>query len=322
MNINYKEGLEKIYNNCLQCPKDSNILIIFDVTTEKIALDLYKIIHNKNANNNIFLQKEQKNYTHGKEPTNKTAEIMSRSNYIICLTQGSLCHTKARLESTKVGASFLSLPNYSEAVLKSEAFKADFIKLADLCDQVKSILDEAKNIQIVTQKGTDIEFLVEGRKANSAPGCIRHPGDLGSPPDIEVNIAPIERKTNGIIKVDGSIPFRNIGKLNKNVDIRVEDGACSINILKKGDYQILNELIAKDKSSSIIGELGFGFNPHAQLCGRMLEDEGTYKTFHVGVGSNSTIGGNNTANSHIDFVTKNPIVYIDGKEIDFWNLNQ
>ena len=223
------------------------------------------------------------------------------------------------MKSSLKGASFLSLPHYSKEVIESDAFKANFKEIANICDYVKSLLDKSSKVRIKTNNGTDIEFSIKGRKANSAPGCLRFKGDLGSPPDIEVNIAPVEEMTNGIIKVDGSIPFKNIGILESPVNISIKNGQAKINTPKGEDFSELNRIISFDLSSSIVGELGFGFNPYSKLCGRMLEDEGAFKTFHIGVGSNSTIGGLNKAKSHIDFVIRSPIVYLDETKINLWS---
>ena len=64
-----------------------------------------------------------------------------------------------------------------------------------------------------------------------------------------------------------------------------------------------------------MAEFGIGLNPKAELCGRMLEDEGCMGTVHFGFGSNSTIGGKNKINFHLDLVMKEPTVMIDGKVI-------
>ena len=47
----------------------------------------------------------------------------------------------------------------------------------------------------------------------------------------------------------------------------------------------------------------------------MLIDEGSRGNIHLGLGSNSTIGGRNKVNFHLDHVIKKPSVFIDDYKI-------
>ena len=134
-----------------------------------------------------------------------------------------------------------------------------------------------------------------------------------------MNIAPIEEDTKGKIVVDGSIAIDTIGLVKEDVNMEVERGEVTTIESKRYNY-VLGGYLNKCKNARIIGELGFGMNRKAILTGSMLEDEGTYRTVHFGIGSNSTIGGKNKANSHIDVIIKDPKIEIDGKRIDIWEL--
>lgn len=317
---NYYRGLNTIFKVCMKSPRNSKILILFDETTSVIANDLKKTIKCNSPNNNVVLLKEELKFVHGREPSEKAKNYMIISDYIICLTQSSLAHTHARKQASEKGAKFLSLVNYDSDVVKSDAFKADFAALSDRCDLIKRLLDNANNIRIKTKKGTNLLLQIHGREANSAPGCLRKSGDLGSPPDVEVNIAPIENLSNGIVYVDGSIPYKNIGILKKDILMTVKDGVCEFDFSKDEQFLELNSILKRSIQASTIGELGFGLNPFSEIVGRMLEDEGAFRTFHLGIGSNSTIGGLNKCSSHIDFVIKDPIIYIDEEKIDLYSL--
>jgi len=65
----------------------------------------------------------------------------------------------------------------------------------------------------------------------------------------------------------------------------------------------------------VLAEFGIGLNPEARLCGSMLEDEGCLGTIHFGFGSNSTIGGKNKVNFHLDLVVKEPTIIVDDQKI-------
>ena len=78
----------------------------------------------------------------------------------------------------------------------------------------------------------------------------------------------------------------------------------------------LNKIfLNQDKKRRILAEFGIGINHKSKLTGNMLTDEGCRGTVHFGFGSNSTVGGKNSVNFHLDFIMKKPTVLIDNKKI-------
>ncbi len=142
-------------------------------------------------------------------------------------------------------------------------------------------------------------------------------GSLGSPPDIESNISPIENKSNGILIVNGSIADEKIGLLKHQVLIQLKNGSI-INIKSKSKkiVKLLNQTFKKfGPKSKILAEIGIGLNKKSELTGHMLTDEGAYGCIHFGFGSNFSVGGKNKVGFHLDFITKNHSLYIDEKKI-------
>mgnify|MGYP001215032631 CR=1 FL=1 len=138
---------------------------------------------------------------------------------------------------------------------------------------------------------------------------------LGSPPDVETNISPIENKSFGNIEIDGSISTETIGKLNNKIKLVIKNGKLKSfktknNLLKNKFNKIFHK---KNKKRRILAEIGFGFNKKSKITGHMLCDEGAYGCVHFGFGSNFTVGGKNKVDFHIDMIIKKPIVYIDNK---------
>ena len=167
---------------------------------------------------------------------------------------------------------------------------------------------------MTTKLGTDITCNITGRRAMSAPGWCSGPGSIASPPDAEVNIAPLETETKGVIIVDGSIPCDELGLLEEPLKLVVEQG-CVVDIIGKHS-EVLEAMFEKaGDSARVVAEVGIGLNRRAQLCGRMLEDEGCAGTVHFGMGSNSTIGGKNQISFHLDHIVKNAEIRVDGKKL-------
>jgi len=253
---------------------------------------------------------------HGAEPDPAVAEKMAAADVIFCLTRLSMAHTQARKKATDRGARFLSLPDYSLDLLASPSLTVDFGALVPLAERLGRRLDSARRAAIKTEAGTDLVLDLEGRTANRCPGLCREAGALASPPDAEVNIAPLEGSAQGTIIVDGSIPCPELGLLSRPVKLSLAHGAVAALDGDSRAIRVLERLFreAGDKAR-VLGEFGLGLNPRARLSGRMLEDEGCAGTVHFGFGSNATIGGKNAVSFHLDFVVKQPTVRLDEEMI-------
>lgn len=307
-----QKAIDNLLINCAGLQKHESLLIVTDKGTLKVG---EAIAGRAKEIAKVRLINIPAMTMHGQEPTEEVAEAMLEHDVTFGLTKKSLAHTKARFNATLKGRRYLSLPDYSLELLESKALEYDFSSLCSEADYLSAKLDVATFCRVTSKLGTDISFRLNGRAANSCPGLARNPGELASPPDAEVNIAPLELETNGRIVVDGSIPCDEIGVLKTPVTVNVTNG--SINEFK-GDAGPALEKIFKDSgsdSSLILGELGIGLNPEANLCGVMLVDEGCRGTVHFGFGSNSTIGGTNSAPMHLDMVIKDPTLIIDNKTV-------
>ena len=122
---------------------------------------------------------------------------MKNSGLTVALTNTSIAHSPQRIRVGLSGKRFLSLPNYSFNLLKHPAIKADYKILAEKAKKMSNILTKGNSVHIITSNGTDLNLEITNRNSNYAPGFVNNDILLGSPPDIETNIAPLETKTNG-----------------------------------------------------------------------------------------------------------------------------
>lgn len=251
---------------------------------------------------------------HGEEPPSAVAEAMVRSALVLGLTERSMAHTEARQAACLRGVRYLSLPEYSEELLAHDSLRADFKGAAAWAKPLAEELSNAGEVRVLTERGTDIVLDISGRKSNLCPGFVSDDFPLGSPPDIEVNVSPVETASNGVLVVDGSIPYPGFGKLSSPVRLRVEKG-CVTAVEGDGNYsRRLEELFSEyGAKARVLAELGIGLNEKAKLCGIMLVDEGCAGTVHFGFGANSTMGGLNRVNFHLDCVLYAGEVLINGK---------
>jgi 2,5-dihydroxypyridine 5,6-dioxygenase len=253
---------------------------------------------------------------HGAEPPPGVANAMFASRLIIGLTTMSLAHTAARKRATDNGSRYLSMPDYSWGLLSDPSLRVDFAAATNEVERVADILSKGRYIHVTAPGGTDIEIEIDGRLGNACPGTVPKPGMLGSPPDIEANVAPLENGSNGRVVVDGSIPCREIGLLKAPIELDVSDGRIiSINGAREIVDTLEGMFLAAGEKSRVLAECGIGLNRAAKLQGNMLTDEGAFGCVHFGFGSNSTIGGANQIPFHLDFVFREASFSVDGTPV-------
>ena len=308
-----ERNIEKVINHCGQLKNNEKVLILFDIKTLPIAKIFEKIC--KKYTGNLILQKIKLEKVHGIEPPKKVSELMSISDLIIGLTSMSIIHTSSRKKASEKGARYLSLPLYNFNILKNKAFRTDFKKIINFAKKIKKIFSNGKKIKVLNNAGTNIILNIKTRHANDAPGICYKKGTVASPPDAEVNIAPIENSTGKIV-VDGCIPIKKIGVFKKNEKITLEIKKGKISKIYGKKANILRKVYSNQKSekAKIIGEFGIGLNPNAKMCGEMLVDEGILGTVHFGMGL-STEGGKNKTPFHLDHIILKPNVFVDSKKI-------
>lgn len=288
------------------------VSIIYDKSTSEIAKCFSDVVLKIGGQLRMVCTPEC--HIHGIEPSQEAAIEMLSSDLIVGLTATSMAHTQARKNACINGARYLSLPEYSLDLLNSDSIFASYRARKTVVDAVANRLTKSKYIRVTTKQGTDIKLNTSGRIGNSCPGMVEKSGDLGSPPDIEANISPVEDYSEGIIVVDGSIPCPKIGLLEDNMELVVKGGKIvSFFSKNKSLERLLKQMFleVEDEKAYILAECGIGLNEKSKLTGNMLTDEGAQGTLHFGFGSNHTVGGINKVSFHLDFVIKNPNLWCD-----------
>lgn len=253
---------------------------------------------------------------HGQDPPADVAAAMLKANLVLGLTTMSMAHSQARMQSARAGARYLSLPEYSRSLLSDPSLMADFRGIAPIVRRVADAFTAGNFAHVRSPGGTDIHLDIRGRVGNFCPGFVTGPGDLGSPPDIEANVSPVEDGSEGVAVIDGSIPYPGLGLLRKPIKLTVAAGRI---VKTDGDdiatLNALDALLASvgSEKAYVLAELGVGLNPLAKLTGIMLTDEGASGCIHFGFGSNSTVGGKNQVPFHLDFVFHAGAVSVDDR---------
>lgn len=310
-----KAGAEHIIHHCGNVRSGEVALVVCDNNTRALGDLLNKAA--LGATSNARLLEIQDLGMHGVEPPQIVADAMQEADVIFGITAQSMAHTHARGAACKKGSRYLSLPDYTIELMGSEAVMVDYRVGAEKAKRVSQAFTDGTSVRVMTEAGTDIHLDIAGRVGNCCPGFVEGPGELGSPPDIEANVSPVETASRGIVVVDGSIPVPGFGLLTENVIFHVADGGI---VDFEGPANVIEPLQALFKSvgtnkAYILAECGVGLNEKAELTGSMLTDEGALGTMHFGFGSNSTVGGTNEVGFHLDAVFRDASLKVDDLQI-------
>lgn len=304
-----EQGCLNIVGNCAMLQPGEKAIIVSDTRTRPIGELVEKAA--RSISSAVMHETIPPGTTHGEEPPSRIASLMRQSHVIFGMTGMSMAHTLARQEATSAGARYLSMPDYTLAMLSRPALHVDFHALTPVAEAVGRSMSQAATLTVSSAAGTNLSVQIKGRMANICPGWCNGPGTLASPPDAETNVAPLEYSACGVLVVDGSIPFPGLGVLDAPVTFEINRGRIVSGHGKR--YADIMNVLTQDPTgnSLLLAEVGVGLNPAASLCGSMLEDEGALGTVHFGFGSNHTIGGTIKASQHIDMIIKNPTLKAD-----------
>ena len=308
-------GALNIIEKCGNFSLFEQTVVVFDAQTKFVANCFSEAA--QLLGGNVLLVETPIAKMHGEEPSAEVAEAILNADLVLGLRDKSMAHTNARMAMTRNGGRYLSLPDYTLELLVDPSVQVDYAAQFENVLAIADALTRGSKISVVTEAGTDIQMDATGRIGNCCPGFVKNKGELGSPPDIEANISPIENSANGVVVVDGSIPFTDFGLLRRPITLDVKDGKISNILGNQLDVDKLKVLFALhgDSKSRVLAECGVGLNPAAALTGVMLTDEGSLGTMHFGFGSNSTVGGTNEIAFHIDFVCRAATMSVDGNVV-------
>jgi len=295
-----------LLKDCMALRPEETLLVVTDGPTREIGEALLEGGSRIGATSMLILMPPTGR--HGAEPPDAVAEAMKRADVVVCPTQFSLTHTRARLEAARSGARIATMPGITTEMFFEGAVSANYESVAVLTERLTDLLSRTDEARLV-KDGRELRMSLRGRKGVASTGLYRERGQSGNLPSGEAYIAPVEGTAVGETVVDGSIA--GIGKLSSPVVLRIENGRLMDAEGPAG--RSLLALLGDAPEGRNLAELGIGTNDKARLSGVILEDEKVYGTVHLAFGDNSTFGGDTKAGVHIDGIILGPDLYLDGK---------
>lgn len=344
---NTKEAIfccENILKNCLGAEKNHEILIIGDYGCQDYNISsilsgaYLKAAQKLKLNPNIIMQSPK---LRGEECDTKVAYALAdlpEGSVVIVNTSGKLGSLRYLGKSFRkfniknkhrfCSSSNLGMINNMDYHKVLGCLDVNYTELKRKSLALKDILDNGKQIELKTEKGTNFQASIYGKKALTNNAEFKNNGEGGNIPAGEVYIAPrAKRKNFGTVVIDGSLATREGTYLLKEpVKLKIENSEIIEISGGKGADILQRSLQWADENSSYtwgnrrIGEIGIGINPNAKIMGVTVIDEKTLGTAHIGIGSNAWFGGTIYAKIHLDQVMKNAKIYVDDRYIDIKKL--
>jgi len=283
-------------------------LVVTDDSREELADHLYKA--GKELGLSSMLFKIPGLAKSGEEPPQAAAEAMKNADIVMCITEHSLTHTRAKKEAAGAGARVATMPGITEDMFLKGAITADYKEVESLTKKVAGILTKGSKVT-VEKEGYRLDIVIDGRNGIESTGRYLEKGQSGNLPSGEAYIAPLEGMSSGEMLVDGSIV--GLGKLKSPILLTVEKGLLVSARGERAEEWL--KMLGNSEEARNMAEFGIGTNPEALLTGNILEDEKILGTIHVAFGSNNTFGGKVSAGIHLDAVVLKPTVTIDGQLI-------
>lgn len=297
------ETSKGILTNCMVLKANESFLVVADEPKRELGEALWEAGKQLGAESVLMVMTEREKS--GQEPPVAVAAAMKSADVVVCVTEHSLTHTKARKEAAANGTRLATMPGITADMFLEGAISADYAQVKVLTEKVTELLTAASTVRI-EKAGKSLTFSIAGRNGVPSTGMYVNPGESGNLPSGEAYVAPLEGTAEGQILVDGSIA--GIGKIDSPLLLTIEKGR--ITQAEGASAERLLQILG-DQDGRLLGEFGIGTNDKARITGVVLEDEKVYGTIHVAFGSNNTFGGTIVAGVHIDLVVKDPDVYLD-----------
>ncbi|MGC2873449.1 aminopeptidase [Ihubacter sp. mB4P-1] len=298
---------KNILTDCMGLKADETLLVITDTLKYEIGKALYEAGLELGCES--LLMSMQVRSVSGEEPPEAVANAMLAADVIVCPTEESLTHTNAKIQAVKNGARVGTMPGITEEMFTKGAITADFKEVERRTLELTQMLTAANEAVIIKDNFT-MRLNLQDRKGVPSTGVYKNQGSSGNLPSGEAYIAPQEDGCDGEILIDGSMV--GVGTLTSPLHVTVKNGV--LQTITGSGSEKLDILFAKPENS-IVAELGIGTNEKAILCGNTLEDEKVYGTVHIAFGTNTSFGGKNKADCHMDGIILNPTLYLDNKKI-------
>ncbi|QLG63466.1 aminopeptidase [Halorarum salinum] len=312
MDERLRDAASTAIHQCMALGEDESLLIVTDDAREEIGEALYEV--GSGVTDDSVIARYPPSDQHGAEPPATVAAAMREADVVVAPTTKSLSHTRARGEANDHGARVATMPGITREVMLA-GLDADYAAIERHCHDVLEQVATAEEVQVTTEKGTDITFARGGREWLSDTGMVHDPGRMSNLPAGEVFLSP--ETADGTYVVDGTMMPHGLLEEGQELTFEVADGY----VTDVSDDEIRGQIEAAAEevgdAAYNLAELGIGTNVGVtELVGSVLLDEKAAGTVHVAIGDDAGIGGDVEAPLHLDGILRDPTVTADGEPVE------
>jgi len=258
------------------------------------------------------------------KPPRHMAAAMKSSNVIFACTDSAYAGRLATSDDTHkeaidAGAKYAAVESGMD---KWCITPHDIQLIKERTGKIALALTGHKWVKVTTDAGTDIKLSIEGRKPLVVMPVKDRSGPWGSggpftgpiPKWGEVTFGVVEETAEGKFVVDAYMV--GIGLLGEPIEWVVKKGRV-VEIRGGAEAYRLKRILSKaDVNAYCIAEIGVGTS-HLEPTGTGKEESGALGTLHLAIGDNSRVypGGTIRSNIHLDALTRNMTVEVDGQVV-------
>lgn len=233
------------------------------------------------------------------------------------LADKNVQHTLSWQKALSCGCRYTCLTGMDVDMIVRCITHVDYDLVIKMGETMKSIIEQAQTVQILSKNGTDLRGEMQGRR-------VRHSGrraiEKGQSNMMcgQISWNCMESTINGTLIFDGALwPPAEIGLLKAPVKLTVENGVVT-KVEGGRDADIFREWLKSynHPASYRVAHYSLGFNPGVMTpTGRIVEDERVFGGIEFGIGSQgaSILAEKWDAPSHTDGTILKPTILLDGE---------
>jgi aminopeptidase len=319
-----EEGARQAVNVCLGLRKGERVTIIMDRATLEIGKALGRISREATDKVKVFVLEDFGKRPLGGVPGEIEESVKLGGVTILTLRKiGDEIHNlrkPLRILATSHGR-YANMPGVTRKVFET-GMSTDHRGVWKFSDRVYGILKGSRRIRVRSGNGTNLalEFSPKIRWVDSS-GDMRMPGHTGTNlPGAEVYTCP--NNASGVFVADvelGDYLTEKYGFLYKTpVRLSIRNGrVVSVKCKNKGLEDELIRYMKTDSDANRVSEFALGTNPFLRdFIGAFIQDE-KVPGVHIALGNPypEVTGAAYSSRVHLDCITSNPTVWVDGKRI-------
>jgi leucyl aminopeptidase (aminopeptidase T) len=309
------EGAGIVVDTCAAVEPDEDVLVVTDWRVSDVAERVAAAAKEREATVSL-ISMDPREYD-GNEPEPTVEAAMLEADVVITPVHRSITHSSAVANAKDAGARVISMVKFTSDQLVRGGLYADYESMRPHCEAMAEKFTQADEARVTSPQGTDVTFDLEGRDGNSHSGIADEPGMFTALVHIESNVSPVEGTADGTAVFDGAIPNLDIGVLEEDIVMDVQDGAVT-DVRGGSEAEKIRDVWDEHDDPAVynVAQLAVGMNPECkEFNGWFSNDHGRYGNVHLGIGTSSNLGGTTRAPVHFDAMMAEPTLELDGEAV-------